>query len=105
MACTAGFSRLHIRHLVALGRNAGGKDTVVTFSAFIHAGMVFVAEIGVTYFSHKYHSGMYKCGECHNGIFTTGVAAKRYKMADMEAGKSCGACHDAKSAFTVKENC
>lgn len=26
-------------------------------------------------------------------------------MAGMETQKSCGACHDGKSAFTVKENC
>lgn len=52
MACTAGFARLHIRHLVALGRNAGGKNAVVAVSAFIHAGMVFMAEIGRTGFRH-----------------------------------------------------
>jgi c(7)-type cytochrome triheme protein len=26
-------------------------------------------------------------------------------MDEMEKGKSCGACHDGKTAFTVKENC
>jgi c(7)-type cytochrome triheme protein len=26
-------------------------------------------------------------------------------MPDMEKGKSCGACHDGKSAFTSSENC
>jgi c(7)-type cytochrome triheme protein len=64
-----------------------------------------VPTAGVTYFSHKLHNGMYKCGDCHNGVFTTGVAARRYKMDEMENGKSCGACHDSKTAFTVKENC
>lgn len=52
MACTAGFSRLHIRHRVASGSNACGKDAVVTVSAFIHTGMVFMAEIGDTGFRH-----------------------------------------------------
>lgn len=64
-----------------------------------------VPETGPTVFSHKFHVTMFKCGECHNGIFTTGVAAKRYRMADMEGGQSCGACHDGKTAFTVKQNC
>lgn len=64
-----------------------------------------VPETGVTHFSHTFHLGMYKCSDCHNGIFTTGIAAKRYSMTDMEAGKSCGACHDSKSAFSVKDTC
>jgi c(7)-type cytochrome triheme protein len=64
-----------------------------------------VRETGVTWFSHKLHTGMFKCGDCHNAIFTAGAGAKRYRMADMEKGNSCGACHDGKTAFTVKENC
>jgi c(7)-type cytochrome triheme protein len=64
-----------------------------------------VPETGPTPFSHKVHVGMYKCGDCHNGIFTTGVASKRFRMADMEAGQSCGTCHDGKTAFSVKQNC
>ncbi len=63
------------------------------------------AQTGVTVFSHKLHLGMYKCGDCHNGIFTTGVAAKRFTMAAMEKGKSCGACHDGKTGFSVKQSC
>ncbi|SNB45096.1 c(7)-type cytochrome triheme domain-containing protein [Geobacter sp. DSM 9736] len=64
-----------------------------------------VQDAGNTPFSHKVHISMYTCGDCHNGIFTTGVAAKRYNMADMEKGKSCGACHDGKAAFTAAANC
>jgi c(7)-type cytochrome triheme protein len=64
-----------------------------------------VPTAGATIFSHKVHGAMYKCVDCHNGIIGTGVAAKRYTMADMEKGRSCGACHDDKSAFTVKKNC
>jgi len=64
-----------------------------------------VPTAGNTPFSHKVHVPLYKCGECHNGLFTTGVAAKRYSMPDMEAGKSCGACHNDKTAFTAAANC
>lgn len=60
---------------------------------------------GVTWFSHKVHVGMYKCDDCHNSLFVGGPSARRYTMADMEKGSSCGACHDGKTAFTVKENC
>ncbi|ACM20524.1 cytochrome c, 27 heme-binding sites [Geotalea daltonii FRC-32] len=64
-----------------------------------------VPATGVTYFSHAFHTGMYKCADCHNGIFTTGASAKRYTMGDMEQGKSCGSCHDSKTAFSVKDAC
>lgn len=64
-----------------------------------------VPQAGVTRFSHTFHLGMYACKDCHPGIFGAGASVKRFKMADMEAGKSCGACHDGKTGFTVKENC
>lgn len=56
-------------------------------------------------FSHKNHTGIYKCGECHPLIFKTSRSKTRVSMKEMEAGKSCGSCHDGKTAFTVKENC
>jgi len=64
-----------------------------------------VPAAGATPFSHKLHGGFFKCGDCHNGIFLTGSRAKRFTMADMEKGKSCGGCHDGKTTFTVKDNC
>ncbi len=64
-----------------------------------------VPATGATLFSHKVHGALYKCTECHNSIFGSGASAKRYTMDMMAKGKSCGACHDGKSAFTVKENC
>jgi c(7)-type cytochrome triheme protein len=67
--------------------------------------VIQVRDAGATPFSHKLHAGMYKCDDCHNKVFTTGVAARRYSMAQMEAGKSCGACHNDKDAFTAKANC
>ncbi|MBT0662974.1 cytochrome C [Geobacter pelophilus] len=60
---------------------------------------------GPTPFSHQIHTSVYKCDDCHNKVFTTGVAAKRYSMSQMEAGKSCGACHNDKDAFTAAANC
>ena len=56
-------------------------------------------------FSHKNHTGLYKCGECHPLIFKTSRSKTRISMKKMEAGKSCGSCHDGKTAFSVKENC
>jgi len=46
-----------------------------------------------------------KCADCHqSGIFKMkkGTSDKA-TMKDMEAGKSCGACHNGTKAFGVKE--
>ena len=41
-----------------------------------------------------------KCADCHTKIFK--MKKSEHKMADMQAGKECGACHDGKKAFSVK---
>ena len=57
-------------------------------------------------FSHDLHLGKYNnnCRVCHNAIFNL-RAKKKFTMAEMEATKSCGACHDGKKAFSVKGDC
>lgn len=64
-----------------------------------------VKETGRTIFSHTAHNTLFKCTDCHNGIFIPGKTSKRHSMAEMEKGKSCGACHDGKTAFGVKDAC
>lgn len=64
-----------------------------------------VKDAGNVAFSHKFHLGMYGCAECHPRVYQLGKAKATVSMTEMEAQKSCGACHDGKSAFTVKENC
>ena len=57
-------------------------------------------------FSHEFHTCMYTCGDCHVKLYLPSAKNKRITMAEMEAAKSCGACHnEGKEAFTVKENC
>lgn len=56
-------------------------------------------------FSHISHISLFKCADCHTTIYETAKSKTRTTMAEMEAGKSCGACHDGKSAFTVKGSC
>lgn len=64
--------------------------------------LVFVdKDAGNVNFSHKNHSGLYKCGECHTGIYNTMRSKTKVSMKAMESGKSCGACHDGKTAFSV----
>jgi c(7)-type cytochrome triheme protein len=58
-------------------------------------------DAGNVKFSHKNHTGLYKCGECHTLIFNTTRSKSKVSMKEMEAGKSCGGCHDGKTAFSV----
>jgi c(7)-type cytochrome triheme protein len=56
-------------------------------------------------FSHSAHLGMYSCRDCHSAIFPAKISTRAVSMSEMEKGKSCGACHDGKTAFSVKEKC
>ena len=58
-------------------------------------------DAGNVNFSHKNHTSLYKCGECHATIYSTTRSKTKVSMKEMEAGKSCGACHDSKTAFSV----
>lgn len=60
---------------------------------------------GKVLFSHKVHTEIARCNDCHTKVFGYGKAKKVFSMDDMEKGKSCGACHNGKKAFTVKANC
>ncbi|WP_243370510.1 cytochrome c3 family protein [Geotalea sp. SG265] len=64
-----------------------------------------IAGAGNVHFSHDVHLEAYGCKDCHSAIYSLGDRRKGISMAQMEKGKSCGACHDSKTAFTVKENC
>jgi c(7)-type cytochrome triheme protein len=59
-------------------------------------------------FSHYQHLDILgkDCVLCHNQVFH--IDPKKnpaFSMADMEQGKSCGACHNGDKAFSVEENC
>lgn len=56
-------------------------------------------------FSHAFHLEAYKCADCHTKLFAYKAGAKRYSMADMAKGKSCGACHNGKDAFSSGGDC
>ena len=65
---------------------AGGPMGKVTFDAKVHAD-----------------KGL-KCDDCHKTpkLFEMKKGKNKITMADMNTGKFCGACHDAKKAFSVK---
>jgi c(7)-type cytochrome triheme protein len=58
-------------------------------------------------YSHDVHVGSkgLKCKDCHYKIYTTVEGHRKYTMAEMENGASCGACHNGTAAFTVKDYC
>jgi len=56
-------------------------------------------------FSHEFHTAAYSCKDCHTRVFPFKAGTKHYTMASMETGKSCGACHNGKEAFTVAGDC
>ena len=60
---------------------------------------------GNVVFSHKFHAGLYRCGDCHTALYKTARSKVRVSMQNMEKGKSCGSCHDGKTAFSVKDKC
>ena len=72
----------------------GGGDVVITYPK------------GQVTFSHDSHVGMgLECTKCHAGLFTSKAQHKTVTMKQMQQGKSCGSCHNGKTAFTVKANC
>lgn len=64
---------------------------------------------GVVTFSHEKHKEKFdKCTACHTKVFKMKKGKSGdLTMAAMEEGKFCGACHDGKQAFSVKDkaNC
>lgn len=64
-----------------------------------------VKDAGKVLFSHKTHTTRNACSDCHTKIFPLSKTKKPVTMAEMEKGKSCGACHDNKKAFSVAAYC
>jgi c(7)-type cytochrome triheme protein len=59
---------------------------------------------GKVIWDNKVHMGKgLKCTDCHDGIFKKKIGENKATMKDMEAGKSCGACHNGTKAFAVKD--
>lgn len=62
---------------------------------------------GKVLFSHSVHVGDfgYSCSKCHPSAFQARSNTPPVTMEEMEAGKSCGTCHNDSEAFTVADNC
>lgn len=62
---------------------------------------------GDVIFSHETHVDGMKlaCTGCHDKLYTSSKRHKTVTMKQMQQGKSCGACHNGKKAFSVKGDC
>lgn len=59
---------------------------------------------GKVTFDGKTHAEKgFKCNDCHTAIFKMKKGAAEMKMADINAGKFCGACHDGSKAFKASD--
>ena len=56
-------------------------------------------------FSHDFHTKVYKCSDCHTKKFDYRQGSRKTTMAQMEKGKSCGVCHNGKTAFAASGDC
>lgn len=67
----------------------GGAAGKVTFDGKVHAD-----------------KGL-KCGDCHTKIFKMKKGADKMTMADINAGKFCGTCHNGEKSFKSSDaaNC
>lgn len=64
--------------------------------------------MGKVVFDGKLHADKgLKCNDCHTKIFQMKKGTAHMKMADINAGKFCGACHNGTKAFKSSDaaNC
>lgn len=98
---------------ISCGACHNGKDAFASSGdcAKCHKGfkpgtITFKTDAGDAAFSHDFHLQAYKCADCHTKVFPYKAGVLKATMASMEAGKSCGACHNkGKDAFPVQDDC
>ena len=69
---------------------------------------VYDTPMGKVTFDGKVHADAgLKCPDCHTKIFQMKKDAGKMKMADINAGKGCGTCHNGTKAFKTNDpkNC
>jgi c(7)-type cytochrome triheme protein len=88
---------------------------LVAGSMVIGTGVVRAAEGDVTFerqgepsseyapavFPHWVHRIRYRCYACHDALFPMRAGEHPVTMDDIMAGRSCGACHNGRTAWPV----
>jgi c(7)-type cytochrome triheme protein len=59
--------------------------------------------IGVVKFSHAFHTKSFACKDCHTTLFAMRKGKSKMTMDVMNAGGSCGKCHNGSVATPVSE--
>lgn len=93
------------------------RSSVLTLAAFLWASQSLATigggditlknKGGDVLFSHEAHVTVagQKCTTCHDKLYTNAKQRKKVSMKEMQKGKSCGACHNGKTAFSIKGDC
>ena len=87
-----------------------GAVCLVACQAFAAVGggdVTLKSKGGNVIFSHEVHvsAAGQKCTACHDKLYTNAKQHKKVTMKEMRSGKSCGACHNGKAAFSIKGDC
>lgn len=56
-------------------------------------------DVAPAVFPHWVHRMAYTCYACHDGLFKMKAGETLVTMDEIQAGQSCGSCHDGKTAF------
>jgi c(7)-type cytochrome triheme protein len=89
------------------GKKAFSSDQCGKCHATIPApktALVYKPEgIGIVKFSHESHTLSFACKDCHDKIFPMKKGGKKMTMDAMNAGGSCGTCHNGTLATAATE--
>ncbi|NVN98705.1 MAG: cytochrome c3 family protein [Geobacteraceae bacterium] len=96
-ACHSGVKAFSVKNEKDCTKCHKGKPKTVTFK------VKGATDVAFSHDSHVSKAGL-SCKSCHDGKIITGKD-KNVSMAQMEKGRTCGACHNGKRAFTVAGNC
>lgn len=62
-----------------------------------------VEGIGDVVFSHKFHTSLFSCDQCHSSTFPMKKTKGKMTMDEINNGKYCGACHNGSTASPASE--
>ena len=62
-----------------------------------------VEGVGDVVFSHKFHTAMFTCNDCHTKFFIMKKSNGKMTMDEMNKGKFCGGCHNGTAASPVSD--
>lgn len=66
-----------------------------------NAAGLSTASLPLAQFPHWVHRSRYLCKSCHQELFEPKAGANRITMKDISAGRSCGTCHNGRTAFAA----